>query len=69
MSLLLRFEILGIIINTLTVNERGNKFFLNFLLHFWKVDQILKILKKKHNRNSLCVFEIIECEKRGNLTI
>ena len=34
------------------------KLFLNFLLHFWNLAEILNILKKKHDPHRFCLFEI-----------
>ena len=39
--------------------------FLPMFSHFGNVLQILSILKTKDDPYSLCIFEIMECERRG----
>ena len=42
---------------------KNGRFFLDFLLHFWNVDEIQNILKKKDECPSLNISEIIVSER------
>ena len=43
----------------------NKNFFVNIFLRFANIDQSLKILKKKDDPHSLCIFENMGYEKRG----
>ena len=43
---------------------RNKRIFLDFLLHFWNVDKILSIFKKKKECPSVIISEIIDAERR-----
>ena len=47
---------------------RNKRLFLDFLLHFWNVCEILSILKKNEHP-SLILSEIIDAERRGYLNV
>ena len=48
---------------------RNKRLFLDFLLHFWNVHEILSIFKKKDEYSSLIISEIIDAERRGYLNV
>ena len=41
------------------------KIFLDFLLNFWNLHQIVNILKKRDDPHGLCIPKIINYERRG----
>ena len=41
------------------------KTFLNFFMHFGKLDPILNISRKSDDPHSWCIFELAHFEKRG----
>ena len=45
------------------------RLFLDFLLHFLNVHQISSIFKKNHESPTGIISEIIDCERRGYLTL
>ena len=45
--------------------SKKQKPFLNFLLHFWNLNQILNILEKKDDPHGLYISEITDGEGRG----
>ena len=48
---------------------RNKRLFLYFLLHFWKLQEIYSIFKKKDGYRSLIISEIIDAEIRGYLNV
>ena len=48
---------------------RNKRLFLDFLLHFWNVHEILSIFKKKDEYPSLIISEIIDAQRRGYLNV
>ena len=48
---------------------KNKRLFLDFLLHFWNVHEILSIFKKKDEYSSLIISEIIDAERRGYLNV
>ena len=56
--------------NQFKCNYATNKnFFLNVLLRFWNLHEILNILEQKIIPHSLSICDIIDCEERCNLNI
>ena len=49
--------------------SKEKSFFLNFLLYFWNLHQILNSLKKEGEQHSLCISEIVECERPDYLNV
>ena len=45
--------------------QLSKNLFVNFFLRFANIDQSLKILKKKDDPHSLCIFENMGYERRG----
>ena len=45
------------------------KCFLNFLLYFWNLNLILNIGKKKDERHSFCISQVIDGEKGGYVNV
>ena len=48
---------------------RSKRLYLNLLLHFWNVNEISSMFKKKHEYPSLIISEVIDAEKRGYLNV
>ena len=48
---------------------KKEKFFVNFLLHFWNMHEILNNLKKKQEYLSLIITEIIASERDVYLSV
>ena len=51
------------------INLKKDKLFWDFLLNFWNVHEILKILKKKEEYPSLIITEIIASERDVYLSV
>ena len=48
---------------------RNKRHFLDFWLHFWNINEIERIFKKKDEYPSLIISEIIDSERSGYLNV